>query len=114
MENICNTILLHAQEIKNDKQKFIACSAEINGKWYKIKFTKECEGTPKKRGLYDCTINFDDCSIEKGRIYTRNNGETGIANDTIWVTNIVGLRQYTDEELKAMNRLAMGNIFGMN
>ena len=110
MESTVRTITLHSQEVKKEKQTFIASSAEINGKWYKIKFTQDCEGAPKKRGLYDLTIDFDNCSIEAGKRYTNSKGKSGVANDTIWV----GLRQYTEEELKAANRMAMGNIFGDN
>ena len=111
METV-KTICIHAQEIKKDKQSFIASSAEINGKWYKIKFTKDCEGIPKTKGLYDLTIDFDECSVELGKMYKRADGSMGRENDVIWVKHIVGLRQYTEEELKAINRMAMGNIFG--
>ena len=113
METI-RTITLHAQEVKKEKQTFIACSAEINNKWYKIKFTKECDGAPKKKGLYELTIDFDECSVEAGKHYTNSKGKDGVENDTIWVRHIVGLRQHTEEELKAANRMAMGNIFGGN
>lgn len=111
MENVVVTITLHSQEIKKDKQSFIASSAEINGRWYKIKFTKECNLTPKVKGLYDLTINFDDCSVENGKMYRRSDGTNGVTNDTIWVKRVLELRQYTDEELKAVNRIALGNIF---
>lgn len=114
MENTVRTITLHSQEVKKDKQVFIASSAEINGKWYKIKFTKECDGSPKTRGIYDLTIDFDECSIEIGKRYTNSKGKSGVSNDIIWVRHIVGLRQYTEDELKAANRMAMGNIFGDN
>lgn len=113
METI-KTITLHAQEVKKEKQTFIACSSEINGKWYKIKFTKECDGAPRIKGLYDLTIDFDTCSVEFGKRYTNSKGENGVSNDTIWVKHIVGLRMHTEEELKAANRIAMGNIFGGN
>lgn len=112
MDNVVVTITIHSQEIKKDKQSFIASSAEINGKWYKIKFTKDCNLTPKVKGLYDLTINFDDCSVENGKVYRRTDGTTGVANDTIWVQRVIELREYTDEELKAVNRYALGNIFG--
>lgn len=111
METV-RTIILHAQEIKKDKQSFIACSAEINGKWYKIKFTKECDGTPKTKGIYDLTIDFDECSIEVGKKYTTTNGKYGVSNDIIWVRSIVGLRKHSEEELKADNRIQLGKIFG--
>lgn len=114
METTVRTITLHAQEIKKDKQTFIACSAEIEGKWYKIKFTKDCVNAPRYKGLYDLTIDFDECSVEMGKRYTNSRGEAGVANDTIWVRHIVGLRQFTEEELKQQNRLAMSKIFGGN
>lgn len=114
MENTVRTITIHAQEVKNDKQTFIASSAEINGKWYKIKFTRDCDGIPKKRGLYELTIDFDECSIEVGKKYTNSKGKNGVENDTIWVRHIVGLRQYTEDELKAINRASLSTIFGDN
>ena len=110
--NTIRTIELHAQEVKKDKQSFIASSAEINGKWYKIKFTKECNDMPRVRGLYELVIDFDDCSVEKGKPYTNSKGKQAIANDTIWVRHIVGLRMHTEEELKAANRAAMNELFG--
>lgn len=111
METI-RTITIHAQEIVKGSQKFIACSAEINKKWYKIKFRQSVPDAPKTKGLYELTIDFDSCSIEKGKAYTTSNGKKGVANDTIWVANIVKLRMYTEEELRAATRLAMGAIFG--
>lgn len=110
--NTIQTVTLHAQEVKKEKQTFIACSAEICGKWYKIKFTKECESAPRAKGLYELTIDFDTCSVELGKRYTNSKGENGVANDTIWVRHIVGIRKHTEEELKAANRIAMANIFG--
>ena len=110
--NTVRTITLHSQEIKKDKQTFIVSSAEINGKWYKIKFTQNCVGYPKEKGLYELTIDFDDCSVEVGKKYTNSRGKSGVANDTIWVRHIVGLRKYTDEELAVANRQTMSNIFG--
>lgn len=112
MANTVRTIELHSQEIKKDKQTFIASSAEINGKWYKIKFTKECDGAPKTRGIYALTIDFDECSVEKGKAYTNQHGKKGVSNDIIWVRHIVGIRKYTDEELREANRMAMNSIFG--
>lgn len=112
MANTVRTIILHSQEIKKDKQTFIASSTEINGKWYKVKFTKECNDAPRTRGLYELTIDFDECSVEIGKKYTNSKGKQGVANDTIWVRHIVGLRKYTEEELREANRTVMSNIFG--
>lgn len=111
METV-RTITLHAQEVKKEKQCFIVCSTEINGIWYKVKFTKECEGAPKKKGLYDLTIDFDECSVEKGKWYPNKDGVNVKSNDIIWVRSIAGLRMYTDDDLKQSNRVAMAAIFG--
>ena len=111
MENM-KQIKITAREIKKDKQVFIACSSEINKKWYKIKFIKECTGVPKKAGLYELTIDLNECSLERGKTYTKKNGEIGYENDTIWVKTIAGLRPYTAEELAEMNRVTMAGIFG--
>ena len=105
-------ITLHAQEIKKDKQSFIACSAEINNVWYKIKFVKGCEKAPTKRGLYILTIDFDNCSLEKGKWYTDKKGNDRKENDTIWVREISNIYQYTEEDLKASNRMTMASVFG--
>ena len=111
METI-RTIIIHSQEIKKEKQQFIASSAEINGKWYKIKFTKDCADTPKYRGLYELVIDFDTCSLERGKQFTNSKGESVKGNDTIWVRHIVGIRKVTEEELKERNRNDMASVFG--
>lgn len=111
METV-RTIIIHAREVKNDKQKFISCSAEINGKWYKIKFTKDVKDNPRDRGLYELTIDFDSCSIENGKYYDTSKGESRKENDTIWVSHIVGIKKYSEEDMKAINRSKMGAIFG--
>ena len=111
MENI-RTIQISAQQIVAGNSKFIACTTKIGDKWYKVKFPQKCEGAPKEKGLYDLTINFDNCSIERGKPYTSKSGKKGISNDTIWVRKIDSLRAYTEEDYKAKTRLEMGAIFG--
>lgn len=106
------TFTVHAKEVRKENRSFITCSAEINGRWYKIKFTKECNQMPKVRGLYELTIDFDNCSLEKGKPYTNAQGKKGVENDTIWVKSVISLRQYTEEELNANNRAVMYEIFG--
>ena len=111
MENNIRKITLHSREIRKDKQTFIVSDACIGGKWYKIKFTKECDRAPKNKGLYELTINFDDCSLEKGKQYDSKDGERRISNPTIWVRNIVDIRTFSEEELKESNRTTMSAIF---
>lgn len=97
------TLQLHAREVKTDKNTFIATTAYFNGKWYKIKFRKECAVTPKTKGLYDLTVDLGCCILQKGKAY----------NDTIWVAEVVNLRQYSDEELKEINRAKLGKELGL-
>lgn len=107
-------ITLHTQEIKKDKKVFYASSAEICGKWYKIKFTMDCEGAPKEKGLYTLTIDIDECSVETGKVVKNSAGKEVKTADIIWVKSIVNLQKYSDEDLKEENRKLMGNIFTDN
>ena len=54
MENKDNkiTIQCYAREIKTEKNSFIAVTSRINGKFYKIKFKKDCNTIPRKKGLF--------------------------------------------------------------
>lgn len=112
MNNTIRIIEIHSQEVKSDKNSFIASSAEINGKWYKIKFTKDCERAPKKKGIYKLKIDFDKCSVEKGKVYVNSKGKEGISNDVIWVREIVEIRRLTDEEYAERNRKDLYDVFG--
>lgn len=105
-------IILHTQEVKNGNQKFTASSAEINGKWYKIKFRQNVLNAPKDKGLYELTLNFDNCSVERGHKYIDRNGDEQVSNPTIWVGYITAIRKFTDEDMRENNRLAMAEIFG--
>ena len=110
--NMTQKFVLHAKEVKKDKQTFIAGSAEINGKWYKIKFTKECERAPKTNGLYDITVSVDEVSLEKGGTYINKDGEVLKENDILWVRKIADIYKYTDEDLRRENRMKLEGVFG--
>ena len=105
------TITITTQEIKHDKKTFYVSSSKIGEKWYKIKFRQECENAPKKAGKYHLTINFDDCSIEKGGVYTNKKGKELQENDSIWVHRIVEIVPVSEEELREENRQKMSAIF---
>lgn len=108
------TFMIACKEIKNNEQKFIASTAKINGKWYKIKFTKECETAPRKKGLYDLTVDLKDISIQKGKKYTNKKGEEKIENDTLWINKTTNLRKYTEEELEKRNMEALSEVFDID
>lgn len=105
-------IELHCREVKKDKTYFIVSTAELNGEWYKIKFTKNCENTPKNRGLYELTIDLGDCSIQDGKEYTTKDGEIRKDMATVWVRNVISLRKYSQEEMSERNREYMERVFG--
>ena len=94
---------LNVKEITNGNTKFPACTAKYNGQWFKVKFTRECENSPKTRGVYRLVFESGDGSIENGKKFTRKDGTTGIGNATIWVRKITSITKYSDEELSKMN-----------
>lgn len=98
------TLRLHSQKVGDGKQSFIASSSQINGIWYKIKFTRDCENQPKERGLYDVVIDIDNASVETGKPYTNKAGKQVLGNDVIWVRAIDKIRKLNEEELKQLNR----------
>ena len=106
------TIITHARLVGKDKQKFIACSANINGVWFKIKFVKTCEKAPKEKGLYELTIDLRKCSLENGRTYKRADGTIGSSSPVIWVREIADIRKYTEEELAERDLSSLQSIFG--
>lgn len=106
------TLKLSAREVKQENNKsFIACSAKIGDRYVKVKFTKDCETQPRKRGLYDLTIDTSKCSMEKGKPYVNKKGFDAIGQSTIWVREVVKLRAYTEEELAAINEANFSGLF---
>ena len=103
MENVI-TIKCYAKEIKTEKNSFLAVSSQINGKYYKIKFKKDCNTIPRKKGLFHLTINIDSTSIQYGKTYVGKDGKTREENPTIWVDDVIEIKYFTEEELKAINR----------
>lgn len=112
MTNTNQKIIMNAKEIRKDRQTFIACSAHIRDRWYKIKFTRACEGAPTAPGSYELTVNINDMSLQAGEKYTKRDGTEGRGNDIIWVRKITTLRARDEEEKAADNRARMAAVFG--
>lgn len=102
------TFKISAKEIKkkDGTGSFISCSAKIGDNWYRVKFTRDCERTPKRRGLYDITVNDDNMSIQKGKIKSPY-----AENDTLWVRVIDDIRRYTNDEVTALNTAKLSKVF---
>lgn len=113
MENELS-IDLRVKLVEHEGKKFPTCTANVSGKWFKVKFKMECNTTPKQGGMYHLVISKDDISIQKGKQYTRKDGTTGIENPTIWVSNVISLKPYTDEEMKEINRANVDSFFTIN
>lgn len=105
-------VVLHAKEIVNGKQKFIACSMKVNDRWFKVKFRKCCEETPKTKGLYRMGFSYDDVSIEFGKDVVGKNGKKFKTDDTVWVSKVLFLDKFTEEELTERNRNILASAFG--
>lgn len=108
------TIKVSGREVSNGNQKFISCSAEINKKWYKIKFVTGCNDVPSAKGIYEVTFDTKNASIEKGKPFTTKNGKKGIDNPTIWIKKVIKNRPYTEEDYDRENEEAFGEVFGTN
>lgn len=103
--------VLHAQEVKLDGNKsFIKCSAEINNKWYRIKFNKICDNLPKVKGLYDITVDDVNVSLQKGKNITLDSGKVIKEQDVLWISKCE-LRHWTDEEMQAKTQLELNGVF---
>lgn len=113
MEKNVRKFTLYAKEVKFEKQKFVACQAYINGKWYKIKFTKECEKQPKTKGLYEIEIDINTASFERGKRYIRNDGEYAVGTSTIWVNEIINIEKWTDEMYEKKNLEELSEVFDL-
>lgn len=104
-------IFLYAKEIKTEKGKFYASTANINGKWYKIKFVDTCAIKPKKEGFYYLTLNIEDCCLQAGKLYTKKDGTLSKGSPTIWVREATKIRAETEEEAKERNIKSMAGVF---
>ena len=98
------TIKCYAKEIKTEKNSFLAVSSQINGKYYKIKFKKDCDTVPRKKGLFHLTLDLDEISVQYGKTYVGKDGKVREENPTIWVDGVIEIKYFTEEELKAINR----------
>lgn len=112
MENVVKTVTVYAKEIKNGNTQFVANTTNINGNWYKVKFTKDCKESIKSRGIYELSAYVDDMSVERGKRGLNAKGKEVTYSPTIWVKSCVLLRKYTDEELKLRDRERMAEVFG--
>lgn len=95
---------IYGKEVKLEDKSFIKFSARIvnkssgDVKFYNVKFTKECEMTPKKTGYLKITVNDDKLSVAKGRIYDYENNRR--EPDTIWVDEVIKIEKDEETEKK--------------
>lgn len=104
-------IRVNAKEVRNGNMSFIAFSARIGDKWYKIKFNKDCNDVPRTRGVYEIKVDEGNTSLERGKPYINKDGEERQGNDIIWIRRIDAIRQYTEEELRGINSHIMTAFF---
>lgn len=113
MSEYIKTCELHCREIKKENNAFIVSNAELNGEWFKIKFTKSCNQVPRERGLYSLTFDLGESSYQEGKTYVTKDGEVKKDTPTIWVKDVIELRKLTKEEISKKNREQMGKILGV-
>lgn len=95
------TIFGREYQSKDGGKSFISYSYTPDGeKFFKVKFKKECEMTPKKIGYVDITFNTEDVSKQKGKILPNGVKE----NDTLWYANVTSLKYRDDLNEEARQR----------
>lgn len=101
---------VYAKEInKKDGGTFLTYITKINNEWYRVKFTRDCDRVPHKRGAYTLQIATEDLSIQDGPV---KNGFK--ENDIIWVKHITDITKASDAELKARSAEKVNKIFGVD
>lgn len=110
MENV-QIITIYAKEIKTEKNKFLTFTTRIKDTYYKVKFTREVRDIPAEKGTYELTIDLDNVSIQCGEVVTTKSGKQVQENDTLWIKHIVGIRKYTQDDYKEVNRLKVEELF---
>lgn len=101
---------VYAKEIRNDGRQFVACSTNIKGAWYKVKFNKQCENVIKSRGVYNVSADDMNMSIQAGQRVTNSKGKEVVTNPIIWIRHC-DIVKLTDEELSIRAAREVANIF---
>ena len=104
--------VITAKEIIVEKKKFYACTSYVNGRWIKVKFTRDCNNSPKSKGMYHLTVDTAYCSVEKGKTFTKKDGSVGVGNDILWVKKVVELVEFTQAEYDAKRNNDLNDLFG--
>lgn len=103
---------IYAKEVKLESKKFLVFTTIIKEKFYKVKFTMNCNDKPAEKGSYYIEVDYADCNIQKGKKYIdKKTGEEKVENDILWITKVVKIRKETDEERKEKNELKMKKVF---
>lgn len=84
-ENV-KVIRVFGRKIDLGDKSFVTYSMKVReGKFIKVKFTKDCERVPKKAGYLLLTINASTCSVQKGRKIDDERRDF----DTLWVNEVI-------------------------
>ena len=103
---------IYAKEVKAENKKFLVFTTIIKEKFYKVKFTMNCNDKPAEKGSYYINVDYADCSVHKGQKYIDEKaGEEKVENDILWISKVLDIRKETDEERKEKNELKMKKVF---
>jgi len=94
---VTKTITIYGKEYSNDKNTFVAYSYRKhldNGdiKYFKVKFRKDCNDRPTKKGYYSLTFNVDTQSLSIEQSKTKEvNGKIFKTDPVIWFKKVISL-----------------------
>lgn len=91
------SIRVFAREVhtKDNKKSFLSYSYTKDGEtYYKVKFTRDCQGLPKEQGYYLMEIDTNKTSLEKvNELYNDKK-----LNDIIWIRELYSCKRDTEYE----------------
>ena len=105
------TFRIYGKEIKTEKNSFIAFSTKINNRYFKVKFTKDVDGVPKRKGVYNLTVNMKDISVQNGAKYEAKDGTIKDGTTTLWIRNLISVNKVSQEILDAENEKTVYELF---
>lgn len=87
-------------ETKDGKVFTAYSTITSNGQYMKVKFTKDCENTPKKTGYLMLTTDSDCVSRQKGKDYTNKKQEVKKEPDILWINDVIKCEKDDKYELE--------------
>lgn len=95
-----------------DGKSFVKFSTQINDIWYRVSFNRSVDRIPNQPGRYHFTVDTKALSVARGKKYISKDGIEKYENDTLWISEYVSAKKFTDEELRKEQESQIAAVFG--